>query len=545
MNHTAFLRTRGLARALLLALLVPLSVQAQSAPGPWAAEAGSPLYVIPIQGDIEPSTAVFVQRRVNSALAAGADTLVFTIDTFGGRVDSALRIAAVIGSVREARTVAFVGGGEGSLGVSWSAGALIALSCSEIYMAPGTSIGAAAPVIASPEGTMESAGEKTVSAVRSQMASLAEKNGHPAGIALAMVDADVELVEMIVDGKPAAMTAEDAAALERERPGSVTRGRILCAKGKLLSLTAGEAERYGLSAGTADGIEKLAVALGGAADWVFLEPSWADDVVVFLSSAAIQSILILVGLIALFIEINSPGFGVPGTVAIIAFVVLFGSNMLMGMVGSVEIILFLVGMGLLVVEIFVLPGFGIAGVSGLVLIAGALVLSMQDFILPSSEYQWDILARNAATVGAGVLLGIVGIGALIIASPKLRLFDRLALKTAITGTASGRPAPVVDDGMPPPPVKHRRGKAPAATDASGMSAPGAASRPESQEDYLGPEIGDEGRAESVLRPVGRAVFNGRSVSVEAEGRFVDAGTPLRVRAIEGGVIYVEEIGSKE
>ena len=115
------------------------------------AESGNSLFVLPIEGDIEPSTAVFVQRRAEQALAAGASVIVFSIDTFGGRVDSALRISAFIGSIRDAKTVAFVGAGIGGMGVSWSAGALIALSCSEIYMAPGTSIGAAAPVVASPE----------------------------------------------------------------------------------------------------------------------------------------------------------------------------------------------------------------------------------------------------------------------------------------------------------------------------------------------------------------------------------------------------------
>ncbi len=515
-----------LTRALLcLAFAAAIAAPAYSQGASGSAGTGSgSVFVIPIQGDIEASTAVFVQRRIKAALDEGASDIIFTIDTFGGRVDSALRIASAIGAIREARTVAFVGAGSDGMGVSWSAGALIALSCAEIYMAPGTSIGAAAPVVASADGSMEGAGEKTVSAVRSQMAALAEKNGHPAGIALAMVDADVELVEVLVDGKSLALTVDDALALERERGDEAQRGRTLSAKGKLLSLTAGEAERYGLSEGTVADLAALGEQLGGLNQLVELNPSFADGVVVFLSSAALQSILILVGLIALFIEINSPGFGVPGTVAIIAFVALFGSNMLMGTVGSVEIILFIVGMGLLVVEIFVLPGFGIAGISGLALIAGALVLSMQDFIVPQNEFQWDILARNAATVGAGVLLGIIGIGVFIAAGPKLKLFDRLALKTAISGTASGRPAPI-SAGYPSP----------------ADSSEAIISEEAAMDTFAGLAIGDEGVAESVLRPVGRALIAGRSVSVEAAGRYVDAGTKLRVAAIKGGVVYVETV----
>lgn len=528
--------------SLLFAAAVAASpAAAQAARGGEAVPSDAAVYVIPIQGDIEPSTAVFVQRRIKSALSAGAETLVFTIDTFGGRVDSALRIAAAVGAVRDARTVAFVGGGEGSLGVSWSAGALIAMSAKAIYMAPGTSIGAAAPVVATPEGGMEGAGEKTVSAVRAQMAALAEKNGYPPGIALAMVDADVELVELILDGKPLALTAEEAAALKRERGAAAELGRTLSAKGKLLSLTAGEAERYGLSSGTVGGLDGLAVALAGeGAKWLALEPSLADDVVVFLSSAAVQSILILIGLVALFIEINSPGFGIPGTVAIVAFVLLFGSSMLMGTVGSLELVLFLVGMGLLVVEIFVLPGFGVAGISGLALIAGALVLSMQDFVLPQGEYQWDIFARNAATVGSGVLLGIIGIGALIVLSPRLRLFSRLALNTAITGTASGAPAPEAGDpGLPPSPRRLKRSGGAESTSLAGTE--GAASIGAKAEEPYWPAVGEEGVAETTLRPVGRARFGSRSTVVEAEGRFVEAGSRLRVAALRGGSVYVEPV----
>ena len=497
----AFRYTTRAVRTAVLALFL-FSVAAVGT----AAE-GSSVYVIPIKGDIEPSTAVFVRRNAEAALRAGAGILVFDIDTFGGRVDSALRISSYIGSIRGARTVAYVRSGPDSLGVSWSAGALIAFSASAIYMAPGTSIGAAAPVIMSPDGQSQGAGEKTVSAVRSQMAALAEKNGHPPLLALAMVDADVELFELSVDGKMTLATAEEAAALEKSRPDAVRRIRTVSAKGKLLSLTAGEAQRYGLSKGTAEDLEALAALLGTPGPIKELSPSGADKLVVFITSGGVQALLILVGLVALFLEINSPGFGIPGTVAIIAFFTLFGVNALMGSVGSLEIILFILGIGLLAVEIFILPGFGIAGISGIVLIGSSLVFSMQDFVIPTVSWEWDLLGRNVMTVVAGLLAGIAGIGVLALAGPRIKLFDRLMLKTTLQGTAGGE--------LPEEPGSDSASSAPPS-----------------------PLVGRRGIARTVLRPSGRAEIDGVSYSVETEGLFLPEGTPVQIRKVLGSRIVV-------
>lgn len=466
---------------------------------------GTAVYVIPIHGDIEPSTAVFVRKNSESALRGEAGILIYDIDTFGGRVDSALRISSYIGSIRKARTVAFVRAGSESLGVSWSAGALIALSCSAIYMAPGTSIGAAAPVLMGAEGQTQSADEKTVSAVRSQMAALAEKNGYPTEIALAMVDADVELYELEVEGALRIATPDEAAALEKAHPGKVNRVRTISAKGKLLSLTAGEAERYGLSRGTVRDMDALIAALEAEGPATEMEPTAADRVIVFFTSGPVQALLILLGLVALFLEISTPGFGVPGTVAIIAFFTLFGTNALMGTVGSLEIILLIVGIALLALEIFVIPGFGVTGISGIVLIGAALVFSMQDFIVPSMPWQWDILGQNVLTVVAGLLAAIAGIGVLALAGPRVRLFDRLTLKTTIEGTAAGALSP-------------------------GQAAEEAAD--------ISPLVGKRGVAKSTLRPSGKAEIEGESYSVETEGLFVEEGTPIKVLYVQGNRVVV-------
>jgi membrane-bound serine protease (ClpP class) len=483
----------------------------------FAEESELKAYVIPIHGDIEPSMTTHVRRQAGNALKAGAAFLVFDIDTFGGRVDSALQISAFIGSIEGARTIAYIRSGPDGMGVSWSAGALIAMSCSAIYMAPGTSIGAAAPVIQGNEG-MESAGEKSVSAVRSQMAALAEKNGHPVPLALAMVDYDVVLVEIEEAGTVRAVLEEDALRLEKENPGRVRRGAVVSAKGKLLSLTAGEALRYGLSSGTESAYAGLLRTLGASAGMETLQPTAADSVVTFLSSGALQSILILIGLGALFVEFATPGFGIPGTIAVICFATIFGTNGMLGNLGSVEILLFLLGIALLALEIFIIPGFGVAGVSGIVLVGVALILSMQDFVIPEVSWQWDILYRNILTVITGIVAGLAGIVALALFSPKLRLFDRFTLKTVIGGT-SGGPLPAA-----------------AAGTSSGDEACSAG------EEFIPPGLaGQRGTAVSVLRPAGRAEFGGVEYSVEADGTFIPAGTPLVVVRVRGSRITVKAV----
>ena len=305
---------------LLATLLFSIPLFAQEEGG------DAPIYVIPLRGDVDRQLGVFLAQSLQTAQDAGASIVIFEIDTFGGRVDTALEIAGRIGTT-DARTIAYIPAG--GRGVSWSAGALMAFSCSEIWMAPGTSMGAAAPVYQTTEG-MQSAEEKTVSAVRGQMAALAEKNGHPEAVALAMVDADVVLKEVVVNGESLLATGEDIEAFRAQGSG-VEEGRILCDAGKLLTLTAGQMERYGVASGLADNREDLVSALGfDFSQIIEEEPSGADSFVAFLTSAGVTGILLAVGLVALYLEITSPGFGIPGTIALLCFALVFWGQWIAG-----------------------------------------------------------------------------------------------------------------------------------------------------------------------------------------------------------------------
>ncbi|GAB1483509.1 NfeD family protein [Treponema sp.] len=519
----SILRAKSTRRYLGLFLLTmlssfPLSAQTKTASSKSAsADSSNAAWIIPINGDIAPTLGVFVRREATRALEAGAAYIIFEIDTFGGRVDTALQISSFIGSLKGVKTIAWIHSGPESMGVSWSAGALIALSCSEIYMANGTSIGAAAPVTIGADGQSEATGEKTVSAVRSQMAALAEKNGHPTSIALAMVDQDVELWEIEVAGEKRLANLSELERLEKQRPDDITRINLVSAQGKLLSLTAGESLRLGLAQGLADDEESLLKILGADPEVTKLTPGFADSIVALLSSAPVQALLILLGLVMLFLEINSPGFGIPGAVAIIAFIGVFGTNALLGTVGSLELILFLIGVGLLAVELFVLPGFGIAGISGILLIGSSLVFSMQDFVVPDLAWQWELMGRNLIVVAIGLIAAVTGIALIALAGPRIKLFDRLTLKTSITGTAGG---PDLDSSESP------IAKPPLVLD---------------EIDYSSLK-GKKGQAATTLRPSGKAFIDGTEYVVEGDGSFIELGTDIEVVRVRGNRIVVRKVG---
>ncbi|MFW6137862.1 MAG: NfeD family protein [Spirochaetota bacterium] len=464
----------------------------------------NPVYVIPIQGGIDRTMVIFIRRSVEQALKEGAGVLIFSIDTFGGRVDSALQITTIIGSITSGETVAYVTASPESAGVSWSAGALISFSCSSIYMAPGTSMGAAAPVYMSSQGT-QTAPEKVVSALRAQIAALAEKNGYPPDIARAMVDMDIELREVYVEGKLMAVSSEEVERIKQQaRAQSKTfgMGKVISPRGKLLALTAGEMQKYGVSSGTVANVEKLLEAHGvGGPQVAELGKSIADRAVGFITSSGFTALLIIIGLVALLVEITSPGFGYPGTIALICFAVVFASYGLLGTVGSAELILFLAGLVLLIVEIFIIPGFGVAGIAGILAIVTSLVLSMQGFIIPEFEWERDVLKRNVTVVVTSLVSALVIFGIMAYFLPRLRLFSRLALSASQTA----------EQGYTVQTSAEKQGW-----------------------------IGKRGIAVTTLRPSGKARFGDEVMYVETEGEYVEAGRSVEVIETSGNRIVVRK-----
>jgi len=464
----------------------------------------SSVYVIPIKGEINRSMVVFLRRSIDIAIQKGAKLIVFDINTFGGRVDSALQITTLIGSIRKADTVAYVTTGAEDLGVSWSAGALICFSCTRIYMAPGTSIGAAAPVTIGPEGT-EMASEKVVSAVRAQMAALAEKNGYNTCIAKAMVDDDIELQEIYIDGELKVVSSSEIEALKKqaEKEGKKFEpGSVISPSGKLLTLTAFQMEKYGVSSGTVQDIDSLLKKEGFQSSRLAeLEQTPADKAVFVLTSSSVTGLIIMIGLVSLFLELTTPGFGIPGTIAIICFAVVFASYTLLGTVKSFELILFLLGLVLLILEIFVIPGFGIAGVLGITFIVASLILSMQGFVIPQFEWQKQILKKNVLVVLGSLVTSLVTFGVMAYFLPQIKPFSRLTL----------------------------------------------ALEQNPEEGYIVQErklaesfIGKKGKTVTVLRPSGKAEIDGEVYVVESDGEYIEAGKEVEIIEVSGNRIVVQK-----
>lgn len=322
----------------MLAWVVPVAVAQERSPKPLSFEdqpGEGPVFVVPLTGMIDNGLARYVRRAVDDAAGRDAVLTVFEIDTFGGLVDAADKIRKELLDA-PMPTVAMIDKNAAS------AGALISYAADRIVMVPGASIGAATVV----EGMGgEAAPDKYQSYMRGLMRSTAEANGRDPNIAESMVDPSIEL-----EG--------------------------ISEKGKVLTLSATEALALGVADGILESTSEVLNAYGlASASLVAHRESGTERVLRFLGSPVLQSILMLMMLGGLYFELQTPGVGFPGLVALIGIALFFAPHYLLGLVEFWEVAIFVIGVGLIVVE-FLMPGFGIAGISGIVLVLVALLTSL-------------------------------------------------------------------------------------------------------------------------------------------------------------------------
>ena len=326
------------------------------------------VYVAPIEGIIDLGLAPYVQRVLDEAAAAGAAAVVLEINTFGGRVDAAVQIRDALLSAK-VPTVAYVNRR------AISAGALISLAAQHLVMAPGSTLGAATPVMAGqPGGGAQAVSEKTVSYVRKEFRATAESRKRPPLIAEAMVDADVAI-------------------------------RGVIEKGKLLTLTTDEALKHKVADFSADSVQAALERLGIAnAELKPLSLNWAENVVRFLTHPVLSSLLVTLGMLGIIIELRTPGFGVAGAIGVGSLAAFFWGHWLVQLAGWGELLLALGGVALLLLEFFVIPGFGFAGILGILALLAALVMSVvgsgatpEFFMLAAGRIVLSLLAALLAS----------------------------------------------------------------------------------------------------------------------------------------------------
>jgi membrane-bound serine protease (ClpP class) len=428
---------------------------------------GKTLYEIPIDGTIDLGLASFVERVLANAEAG--DVVILKIKTFGGRVDAAVRIRdALLDS--KATTVAYIDHR------AISAGALIALACDTIIMSPGAAIGAATPVEMSGEET-KAAGEKVVSYMRAEMRATAEAKGRKGIIAEAMVDKDIEV------------------------PG-------LDEKGKLLTLTGDKALEVGIAEAIAPTYDAVFVLLNlPNATRAAQETHWGEKVARALTDPVVSSLLMSFGVLGLLMEFYTGGHGIGAAIGIACLTAFFFGQYAANLAGWEEILVFGLGVILLAVEVFVIPGFGFAGILGITLMAVGFGMALVELELPlgvSFELGYLQQAIEAVAIQlAAVMLALVG-GAVIFGRflPGTRMGKTLILQSQTS------------------------------------AAQGYVSSPPNQSQL----VGKSGRAVGPLRPAGIAELDGNRLDVVTEGDFIDAGSTIQVVQVEGMRIVVRKIG---
>lgn len=406
---------------------------------------GKIVYRIGVTGVIEMGIAPFIKRSISEAEAAKASAIILVINTLGGRVDAALDIVDAVGAT-PVPIYALISPR------AISAGALIAISADSVFMTPDAHIGASTVV----GGDGEKVSEKAQSVMRAQFRALAEKRGLDPRIGEAMVDEEIEI------------------------PG-------VSEKGKLLTLTTQEAEKVGYAIEIQSFDSLLARLNLSEAEIVESEVNWAERVVRFLTHPIVASILLPIGMLALFTEIKAPGFGIAGAIGVIALALFFGSHMIIGLAGWEHVILLVIGIALIILEIFVFPGFGVAGILGALSMGAGIFLA-----LLGDYYNSDDLLRASMIFGFSLLILVIAPFLLVRYLPKGKSRLDGVMLSASTTKESGYISGVPRSDL----------------------------------------VGKVGTAYTDLRPAGTAVFDGERIDVVCETGFITRGTAVQVIGAE-------------
>jgi membrane-bound serine protease (ClpP class) len=447
-------------------------------------------FIVPVSGVVDHSMSAFIGRSLTEGCVDNT-LIVLEIDTFGGQLDAALTIVDSIISCA-VPTVAFV------RSKAISAGALIAFAADRIVMRSNTTIGDVAPIINTGDGP-KMLGEKHQSPIRAKFRALAKRNGYPEILSEAMVTEEVAVFEVTLPDSVMYLDSVRIADLDPQIRAQIVSTRTVVKAGELLTMTDTEALRYGFSSMSVGSIDEMLREMGlGGVEVISVGKNWSENLVSII--AMLAPVLMMIGFSALYIEIRSPGFGIPGIIGIICLAVVFFGQYMVGLANYTELLLLTIGAVLLAVEIFVTPGFGVIGFTGIAFMMVGMVLSFQNFVIPSPELPWqaDILRKNIQRVA----LSVIGSVVLIVIFFKY-FFERLARVIKGPYLAATLADAQSDEGM----------------------------------EFV-PAVGDKGIASTTLRPAGKVRIGTNNCDVITDGQFIDAGTEVTVIQVQGNRIVV-------
>ena len=434
------------------------------------------VYTFAIMDNIAAPTWRITQEAFEEANALNADVVILHLNTYGGEVSSADSIRTKILNAPMPVHV-FIDDNAAS------AGALIAIACDSIYMKPGGKIGAATVVNQSGEQVPD----KYQSYMRATMRATAEAHGKDTLISgsdtLLIWHRDPAIAEAMVDPKLFVEGVSDT--------------------GQVLTFTASEAILNGYCEGTAASVEDVISKIGiQEYELKSYNPSTMDKLIGLLINPVVSGVLIMIIIGGLYFELQSPGIGFALGASIVAALLYFAPLYLEGMAENWELILFIVGIILIMVEIFAIPGFGVAGVAGIIAVITGLTLSLVDnVVFEDPQFTGEglgILMKSLSLVLVAVLLGII-----------LSLWaTRKLLTTSAFGNLSLRSEQLTKDGF------------------IGV---------ETEQQSL---IGESGVAHTVLRPSGKVMIHDKLYDAKAEYGLIEKGESIKVIRYETGQVYV-------
>jgi membrane-bound ClpP family serine protease len=464
----------------------------------WLPEQAVP-YRVDVNGAIDRGRLDSLQRRLKTAVARGANVIILKLGCEGGETRDVASVARYLkelsGPAGPVVTIAYVPPGQ-ALG----AGTFLALGCSQIVMAPGSALG--------DFEALQDQSDDDLKARRDMLVELAEEQGYPPLLFAATLKRDLDLYQVRGGGGVLRVVTADG----RERVGGPpraarkweARSRIPHAPGHFLKLDAALCKDCGVAAAAdVDDVEELYRRY----DLRRVEVSrddWLDRVAEFFREPLVKVLLIMVGIAGLILELKMPGLGFPGVVAGICFVLFFWAHSFVGQFTMLAVLLFVLGLILIGVEVFITPGVAVMGISGVVLVVGSLVLVTLEH-WPETTQDWVGLGTTLASFVGSLLGAVVVAFAIAWYLPNIPYANRLILVP-----------PAEDEAEAEPP------------------GPGAAEAAASL-------LGAIGEAATPLRPAGKARFGDDYLDVVSEGEYVSPGSRVQVVEVEGNRIVVKEV----